>query len=329
MPEENGMKTIYWVIPCYNEEETLPETADQLKAKLTALLEHGIISAESRIMFVDDGSKDSTWAVIEQLHLAEPSLFDGLKLSRNEGHQKALLAGLMEARQHCDAAVSMDADLQDDINAVDEMIEKMENGCEIVYGVRSRRTTDSPFKRSTAHGFYKLMHLMGVELVYDHADFRLMSKTALDGLSEYQERNLFLRGIVPMIGYRTDQVLYERGERKAGKSKYSLKKMLGFAWEGITSLSIKPIRFITALGVLLFVFSIGMLGYSFLQHINGHTVAGWTSIVFSIWAIGGLQLLAIGIIGEYIGKIYLETKRRPQYFVEKHLHQDENSESDS
>ena len=317
------MKTVFLVVPCYNEEEALPETARQLHEKLSQLKHQQAVAAQSRILFVDDGSKDKTWEIIERLNADDPDSFDGVKLSRNEGHQKALLAGLMEARERCDAAISMDADLQDDINAVDAMIEKMENGCEIVYGVRSGRETDSAFKRGTAHGFYKLMKLMGVELVYDHADYRLMTRTALDGLAEYHERNLFLRGIVPMIGYKTDKVYYERGERTAGESKYPLKKMLGFALEGITSLSIRPIRFITALGILIFALSIIMLAYSFIRHITGHTVTGWTSIVFSVWAIGGLQLLAIGVIGEYIGKIYLETKHRPQYFVEKRLHKDE------
>ena len=314
------MKTVYLVVPCYNEEAALPETAGRLREKRSQLVSQGRISEQSRIVFVDDGSKDRTWEIIAELHSGEPAVFDGLKLSRNEGHQKALLAGLTEVRTQCDAAISLDADLQDDIEAIDEMITQFESGCEIVYGVRSRRETDTAFKRGTAHGFYKLMKLMGVELVYDHADYRLMSRTALDGLAEYHERNLFLRGIVPMIGYRTGKVFYERGERTAGESKYPLKKMLGFALEGITSLSVKPIRFITAIGVLIFALSILMLIYSFIRYITGQTVAGWTSIVFSVWAIGGLQLLAIGVIGEYIGKIYLETKHRPLYFIEKHLH---------
>ncbi|MBR5371299.1 MAG: glycosyltransferase family 2 protein [Oscillospiraceae bacterium] len=317
------MKTVFLVVPCYNEEDALPETARQLHQKLSQLKEQQAVTAQSRILFVDDGSKDKTWEIIENLNAFDPDSFDGVKLSRNEGHQKALLAGLMEAKQHCDAAISLDADLQDDINAVDEMIQKMEEGCEIVYGVRSERETDSAFKRNTAHGFYKLMKLMGVELVYDHADYRLMTRTALDGLAEYHERNLFLRGIIPMIGYKTDKVFYKRGERTAGESKYPLKKMLSFALEGITSLSIRPIRFITALGILIFALSIIMLVYSFIRYITGQTVAGWTSIVFSVWAIGGLQLLAIGVIGEYVGKIYLETKHRPQYFIEKSLHKDE------
>lgn len=314
------MKTVYLVIPCYNEEEVLPDSAEKLKAKMHALMQDSRITHDSRIVFVDDGSKDKTWEIIEKLHEAEPTLFDGIKLSRNEGHQKALLAGLMQVRFSCDAAISLDADLQDDINAIDEMIDRFAEGNQIVYGVRSERETDTAFKRGTAHGFYKLMALMGVELVYDHADFRLMSAEALEALSQFREKNLFLRGLVPMIGYKSTKVYYERGERLAGESKYPLSKMLGFAMEGITSLSIKPIRLITSLGVLIFAMSIVMLIYFFIRHVTGHTVPGWTSIVFSVWAIGGLQLLAIGVIGEYIGKIYLETKQRPNYFIEKHLH---------
>ncbi len=316
------MKTIYLVIPCYNEQEVLPDTVKHLREKMENLMANGTITKESRVVFVDDGSKDNTWAIIERYHTIYPELFDGLKLSRNEGHQNALYAGLMQMRTQCDAIISMDADLQDDINAIDEMIEKFEEGNEIVYGVRSERETDTKFKRGTAHAFYKLMKLMGVELVYDHADFRLMSALALDALSQYYESNRFLRGIVPMIGYKSTKVYYKRGERKAGESKYPLKKMIGFATEGITSLSVKPIRMITALGVILFLVSLLILLYSFIRHVTGHTVDGWTSTVFSIWAIGGLQLLAIGVIGEYIGKIYLETKDRPKYFIEKRLHND-------
>ncbi|MBR6419635.1 MAG: glycosyltransferase family 2 protein [Oscillospiraceae bacterium] len=316
------MKKIYLVIPCYNEQEVLPDTVKHLREKMETLMANGTITKESRVVFVDDGSKDNTWAIIERYHTIYPELFDGLKLSRNEGHQNALYAGLMQMRTQCDAIISMDADLQDDINAIDEMIEKFEEGNEIVYGVRSERETDTKFKRGTAHAFYKLMKLMGVELVYDHADFRLMSALALDALSQYYETNLFLRGIVPMIGYKSAKVYYKRGERKAGESKYPLKKMIGFAAEGITSLSVKPIRMITALGVILFLVSLLILLYSFIRHVTGHTVDGWTSTVFSIWAIGGLQLLAIGVIGEYIGKIYLETKDRPKYFIEKRLHND-------
>ncbi len=320
------MKTIYLVIPCYNEEEVLPETAKRLEQKLRDLQETGMLSPQSRAVFVDDGSKDRTWELISQLHEEKPQFFDGIRLSRNEGHQNALFAGLMQVRGLCDAAISLDADLQDDINAIDEMVSMFEAGYDIVYGVRSQRETDSAFKRSTARGFYKLMNMMGVELVYDHADYRLMSARALDGLSEFREVNLFLRGIVPMIGYPSTKVYYERAKRFAGESKYPLKKMLSFAAEGITSLSVKPIRMITVLGVIIFLVSLLILVYSFVRYVTGHTVAGWTSTVFSIWAIGGLQLLAIGVIGEYIGKIYLESKNRPKYLIQDWLHSENDAE---
>lgn len=312
------MNCIYFVIPCYNEQEVLPITAEQLRIKYDQLLQSGLIAENSRILLVDDGSKDRTWQIISQLHQADRR-FQGVKLSRNRGHQNALLAGLMTARSFCDAAISLDADLQDDINAMDAMLQKLQDGCDIVYGVRSDRETDTVFKRCTAQGYYKFMSGMGGELVYNHADYRLMSRRALDGLAEFGEVNLFLRGIVPMIGYRSDIVTYARKERPAGKSKYPLKKMLAFAWEGLTSLSIRPIRMITILGTLIFLVSIGMLIYSVIRHAMGATITGWTSLAVSIWAIGGLQLLAIGIIGEYIGKVYLETKSRPKYIIETYL----------
>lgn len=312
------MNCIYFVIPCYNEQEVLPITAEQLRIKYDQLLQNGLIAESSRILLVDDGSKDRTWQIISQLHQKD-NRFQGVKLSRNRGHQNALLAGLMTARSFCDAAISLDADLQDDINAMDAMLQKFQDGCDIVYGVRSDRETDTVFKRCTAQGYYKFMSGMGGELVYNHADYRLMSRRALDGLAEFGEVNLFLRGIVPMIGYRSDIVTYARKERPAGKSKYPLKKMLAFAWEGLTSLSIRPIRMITILGTLIFLVSIGMLIYSVIRHAMGATITGWTSLAVSIWAIGGLQLLAIGIIGEYIGKVYLETKSRPKYIIETYL----------
>lgn len=312
------MNCIYFVIPCYNEQEVLPITAEQLRIKYDQLLQSGLIAESSRILLVDDGSKDCTWQIISQLHQKD-SRFQGVKLSRNRGHQNALLAGLMTARSFCDAAISLDADLQDDINAMDAMLQKFQDGCDIVYGVRNDRETDTVFKRCTAQGYYKFMSGMGGELVYNHADYRLMSRRALDGLAEFGEVNLFLRGIVPMIGYRSDIVTYARKERPAGKSKYPLKKMLAFAWEGLTSLSIRPIRMITILGTLIFLVSIGMLIYSVIRHAMGATITGWTSLAVSIWAIGGLQLLAIGIIGEYIGKVYLETKSRPKYIIETYL----------
>lgn len=315
------MKTVgklYLVVPCYNEEEVLPETARRLMEKLNSLATAGRIAPDSRILLVDDGSKDRTWEQIVSFHERDER-FQGIKLSGNRGHQNALLAGLMTAKEDCDAAISLDADLQDDIEAIDAMVDHWAQGYDIVYGVRGSRKKDGAFKRSTAQGYYKLLKWMGVEIVYNHADYRLMSKRALEGLAEFEEVNLFLRGIVPMIGYRTAEVHYERGRRFAGQSKYPLKKMLTFAWEGISSLSIKPIRFITFLGFFIFGVSILMLIYFLIRHFAGATVQGWTSIAVSVWAIGGLQLLAIGVIGEYVGKIYLETKRRPRYIIEEYL----------
>ncbi len=313
------MTTLYLVVPCYNEEEVLPKTATALLEKITALCNSGRISADSRIVFVDDGSRDKTWDIIQELHLSTP-VFTGLKLSRNKGHQNALLAGLMTVRDRCDITISLDADLQDDIHAIDRMLDEYEKGADIVYGVRSSRKKDSFFKRATARGFYKLMRALGVDTVYDHADFRLMSNRALDGLAEFKEVNLFLRGLVPLIGYKTATVTYERGVRAAGESKYPLKKMLSFAFEGITSMSVRPIRLIATLGFVIFLTSIAVLIYSLIRHFTGNTISGWTSLSVSIWAIGGLQLLALGVIGEYIGKIYMETKSRPRFIIETDLH---------
>ena len=310
-----GNDILYLVIPCYNEEEVLPETARQLLAKMNSMFERGMISRESRILFVNDGSKDRTWEIIEELH-ASNSIYSGVKLSRNKGHQNALLAGLMTAKEKADMMISLDADLQDDVDVIDQMVEKYYAGNDIVYGVRSARKTDTFFNKFTAESFYKLLWSMGVEIVYNHSDYRLMSKRAVEGLAQFKEVNLFLRGIVPLIGYKSDVVTYERHERFAGESKYPLKKMLAFATDGITSFSIKPIRLITTCGILIFGVSILMLIYFLAVHFMGRTVAGWTSMIVSVWAIGGLQLLAIGIVGEYIGKIYLETKARPKYIIE-------------
>ncbi|SDB16887.1 Glycosyltransferase involved in cell wall bisynthesis [Butyrivibrio sp. INlla16] len=306
------------VIPCYNEQEVLPETSRRLEEKLNSLIESKTISANSRVVFVDDGSKDNTWIMIDELH-KKNELFQGVKLSRNRGHQNALLAGLMTVRNVCDISISMDADLQDDIGAIDEMIEKYKQGAEIVFGVRSSRQTDTAFKRGTAQSYYKLMNNLGADIVYNHADFRLMSSTALEMLSEFTEVNLFLRGIVPMVGLKTDIVYYERSERFAGESKYPLMKMLSFAFEGITSLSVKPIRIISGLGVLIFSVSIIILIYSLVRHFSGNTIPGWTTTVLSIWAIGGLTMISLGVIGEYVGKIYLETKNRPRYIISEYL----------
>ncbi len=302
------------VIPCYNEQEVLNETANRLKAKFEQL--KSVVSDDSRVFFVDDGSKDSTWSIIKQLSDSDP-LFEGIKLSRNRGHQNALLAGLMTVKNDFDAVISMDADLQDDINAIDKMLESHKNGHDVVYGVRSSRNKDSFFKRTTAVCFYKLMNLLGAETVYNHADYRLMSRRALDALAEFDEVNLFLRGMIPLVGFPSDTVYYERGERFAGKSKYPLKKMLSFASEGITSLSIKPIKLILRLGALFCIFGLGILIYALVQHFLENTTAGWTSLMASIWIVGGMQMISIGVIGKYIGKIYLETKHRPKYIIEE------------
>ena len=309
---------LYIVVPCYNEEEVLPETARRLGDKLTALCAAGKIAPESRVLFVNDGSRDRTWELIRELHESDPR-FSGVDLARNRGHQNALLAGLMTAVERCDVSISMDADLQDDIDAVDAMLERYGEGADIVYGVRSSREKDTWFKRTTAEGFYKVMDRMGAETVFNHADYRLMSRRALEGLAQFGEVNLFLRGMVPMVGYKTAVVEYERGERFAGESKYPLKKMISFAVEGVTSLSTKPLRMVTGLGFLVFFVSIVMLIYSLVRWATGDTILGWASMICSIWAIGGLILLSLGIIGEYIGKIYLETKARPRYIIREVL----------
>ena len=318
MAEQERGRVLYLVIPCYIEEEVLPETSKRLTAKLGAMIEMGLISQDSKIVFVNDGSKDHTWQLIRQYHEENP-MIQGINLSRNKGHQSALLAGLMTVKEYCDMAISMDADLQDDVDAIEQFVEKYYEGCEVVYGVRSERKTDSFFKRASAQSFYKLMLHMGVEIVYNHADYRLMSRRALDEMEGFKEVNLFLRGIVPLIGFQSGVVTYERHERFAGESKYPLKKMLNFAFDGITSFSVKPIRMVTTLGIIIFAISILMLIYFLITWCIGWTVPGWTSIVVSVWAIGGLQLLAIGIIGEYIGKIYMETKARPKFIVQEYL----------
>ena len=317
--------TLYIVVPCYNEEEVLPETARRLRAKLEQLMAAGKVSEKSRALFVNDGSRDRTWEIISQLHHECP-LFCGVDLTRNRGHQNALLAGLMTAKDRADMVISMDADLQDDVEAVDAMVDKFLEGVDIVYGVRSSRKRDSFFKRTTAEGFYRLMAALGAETVFNHADYRLMSRRALEGLARFKEVNLFLRGIVPMIGYRTDTVEYERGERFAGESKYPLKKMLSFAMEGVTSLSVKPLRMITGLGFLVFLISLVMIVYNIVRWAAGATVTGWASIACSIWLIGGLILLSLGVMGEYIGKIYLESKGRPRFLIRQVLEDQDGRE---
>ncbi len=303
------------VIPCYHEEEVLGETSRRLLLKMQSLMEKGLCSTESRVLLVDDGSKDRTWEIIQRLHQENP-LFEGLKLSRNRGHQNALLAGLMTARKHCDFTISMDADLQDDMDAMDRFIEEYQQGCDVVYGVRNKRDSDTFFKRQTALGFYRLMKALGVDITFNHADYRLMSRRALDGLAQFHEVNLFLRGLAPLVGFRSGYVYYDRNERFAGESKYPLKKMLAFAVDGITSFSVKPLRLITMLGFVIFMISLVMLLYTLVSFIVGHTVTGWTSTLASIWMIGGIQLLSLGVIGEYIGKIYHESKRRPRFIID-------------
>ena len=315
----NENNTLYIVVPCYKEQEVLPETSRRLKEKVLALRAQGKISDKSRIMFVNDGSSDNTWPIIRQLHEQEPDLFSGVNLSRNRGHQNALLAGLLTAVNYADMIISMDADLQDDINAVDAMVDHYHEGYEVVYGVRSKRDTDTFFKRFTAEGFYKVMKALGVDIVFNHADYRLMSRRAVEGLAQFGEVNLFLRGIVPQIGYKWTTVTYERAERFAGESKYPHKKMLAFAADGITSFSVKPIRMVFSLGVVVFLVSLVMLLYALVAKLTGHTSAGWTSLMGSIWLIGGIQLLSLGVVGEYVGKIYKEAKHRPRFIIESVL----------
>ncbi|NLJ31023.1 MAG: glycosyltransferase family 2 protein [Clostridiales bacterium] len=310
------MPTVYLVIPCYNEEAVLPETVKRLEEKLSAMIESGRADKASRMLLVDDGSRDKTWELIARFCDEKP-LVSGIKLAHNRGHQNALLAGLMTARKYADCAISLDADLQDDIDVIDKFVDKFTQGCDVVYGVRNKRETDTFFKRATAQGFYKFMKVLGVDIVYNHADYRLMSRRALDALSEYRETNLFLRGIVPLIGYRHDYVYYDRHERFAGESKYPLKKMLSFAIDGITSFSVKPLRLISSLGILVSFLSVIGLLYALIAHFSGNTVSGWTAIVCSIWLLGGIQLLCLGVVGGYIGKIYSEVKARPRYLIEE------------
>ena len=312
---------LYVVIPCYNEEEVLAETTKQLKAKMQDLISTNAISEKSKVMYVNDGSKDKTWEIIKKINKKD-NLFTGITLSRNRGHQNALVAGLLTAKNYADIVISMDADLQDDINAMNEMIEKYKEGNDIVYGVRSARKKDTFFKRVTAEGFYKFMTLLGVDCVYNHADYRLTSKRVLEEFLNYKEVNLFLRGIFPLIGFKTDIVYYERNERFAGKSKYPLKKMLNFAWDGITSFSVKPIRLILNIGIIIFFISVCTLIYLLISKIIGHTISMGTFILSSIWLVCGIQMLSLGIVGEYIGKIYNETKARPRYAISENLEED-------
>ena len=305
------------VVPCYNEEPMLKLSSEALRKVLTDLIGKKKISEDSFILFVNDGSKDKTWALIEEEHELYPSMVKGVKLAGNVGHQYALTAGLITAKDMSDVTISTDADLQDDVDVIEEMIDKFHEGKDIVYGVRKKRKTDSFFKRTTAQGFYKFMKWMGAKTVYNHADFRLMSKRAVEQYSKYEESNLFIRGIVPLIGYESDCVYYDRKERVAGESKYPLKKMIALAFNGISSLSVKPITMITGLGLIIILLSIAAAVYALVSYCMGITTPGWTSLILSIWFIGGVQLFCIGLIGQYIGKIYLEVKHRPRYNIEK------------
>ncbi len=309
---------LYTVIPCYNEEKVLGETVRVMTEKYLNLFERGLIDKESRVLFVDDGSKDSTWKMICDAHKSN-SIFSGIKLSRNRGHQNALLAGLMEAKKHCDAAISVDADLQDDIDAIDEMVKKFSEGCEIVYGVRNKRTTDSFMKRFTAEGYYKIMELFGTHTIFNHADYRLMSKRALDALSEFDEVNLFLRGMVPMLGFKSDKVYYERRERFAGESKYSIGKMLDLAWNGITSFSAKPMDMILFAGISISALSVlAVIVFALLAIFSVYS-SGTVWIISCLFLCTGINLTALGVIGQYVSRAYLETKHRPKYFIEEKI----------
>ena len=317
------MTTLYMVLPCYNEEEVLPETARRLKEKYHDLMAAGRISDRSRIVFVDDGSKDRTWQLIRELHESDP-IYSGIKQSRNRGHQNAVWCGLMTVRELCDAAISMDADLQDDINAIDGMLDKFEEGCDVVYGVRSSRQSDTFFKRTTAEGYYTVMEKLGVDLVFNHADFRLMSRRAMAALAQFKEVNLFLRGMVPLVGFQSDVVTYERSERFAGESKYPLSKMLALAFEGVTSFSTKPIKWIGNIGIAAGVLGVVLTVVNLVRMFLGVPGAGLATLISSLWILGGLVLAAIGIVGSYVGKAYLETKGRPRYIVEEFLHDGED-----
>ena len=309
---------LFIVIPCYNEQEALPITAKRLVELTDDMLAKGLIDPQSRIVLVDDGSKDDTWKVISGLHEADPR-FEGVKLAHNAGHMNALWAGMTLSAERCDCVITIDADLQDDVNAMYGFLEEFRKGADVVYGVRSSREKDTFFKRTTAQGFYKGMRKLGVDLVYNHADYRLLSKRALEALLSFGEVNMFLRGMVPMLGFKTAQVYYERGERVAGESKYPLKKMIAFAAEGVTSLSNKPIRWVLGLGAVCALLGVAMAVYVIVSLVQGRTVAGWASMMMSIWLLGGLQLMALGVIGEYVGKVYMETKRRPKFILEEHL----------
>ena len=315
----NGVN-LYIVVPCYNEEEVLPETSRRMLELFDKMKQDELINDKSRIIFVDDGSKDKTWVLIDR-YSHEYREIGGIKLAHNAGHQNALLGGLMTVKDSCDCAVSIDADLQDDIIVIPERVRKFINGTDVVYGVRSKRDTDTFFKRTTAEGFYHVMQAMGTKVVFNHADYRLMSRRALNALAEFPERNLFLRGMVPLVGFSSDCVYYTRNERFAGESKYPLKKMISFAFDGITSFSVTPIKFISGIGAFMCFISIIMAIYTLVVKFTGHADTGWASLMFSLWLIGGVVLLSLGLIGEYIGKIYKEVKQRPRYIIEAYINE--------
>lgn len=313
--------TLYIVIPCYNEEEVLPVTAPMFLEKINQLVVRGKISDKSRILFVNDGSKDRTWEIICDLSKQDEH-YIGISQSRNRGHQNSVLAGLMEAKQYCDITISIDCDGQDDINAMDEMVEHYLDGSEVVYGVRSKRNTDTFFKRFTAEGFYKILNLMGAEVIFNHADYRLISSRVLEEFAEFKEVNLFLRGMIPLVGFKSSSVYYERHERIAGESHYPLSKMLALAFDGITSLSVKPIAIISTIGIVFGFGGFFGLMWAVITALMGNSVAGWASIVSIICFLGGIQLLALGVIGQYVGKIYMETKQRPRYIISERTWED-------
>lgn len=320
--------TLYIVIPCYNEEKVLPLTAPLFAAKLSELMRAGKAAKDSRVLFVDDGSKDGTWALVEELSNREP-LLRGISLSRNRGHQNALLAGLMEAKDKCDVTISIDCDGQDDVNAMDDMLSAYMDGCEIVYGVRENRATDTAFKRGTAQAFYRFLGRMGAEVVYNHADYRLMSARVLQEFANFKEVNLFLRGMVPLVGFKSTSVYYKRQERMAGASHYPLRKMLALALDGVTSMSTKPIRCVTMLGFIISLLSFLCIIWVLIVALTGGTVTGWASTVCIVSFIGGIQMLSLGVIGEYVGKIYMEAKARPRYIIEKRTGNDDDDSSDA
>lgn len=318
--EQRTLPIIYFVLPCFNEHAALPSTHRVLDHKMTELIDTKLISPQSRVLFVDDGSSDTTWQLIRSYHEHNPRRFGGVKLAHNRGHQNALLAGLMTAlKSGCDAAISMDADLQDDVNASDEMIRDYCEGAEIVYGVRNNRDTDTWFKRTSAEAFYRLMRVMGADTISNHADYRLMGRSALEALSDYREVNLFLRGIVPSLGFASKKVYYRRGKRVAGTSKYPLHKMISFAMDGMTSFSTELLKVPSFLGGFSLIVAIGMLIYTIVSAATGHAVPGWASIMCSLWFIAGLIMISLGIVGEYIGKIYMESKHRPRYCIEESI----------